>query len=107
MISSYRTLPRAMLENIFLVSHILLLFHWPKGSWNNLQDLRNLENISDIGIWKPIFVTSFLNDVKCSNAKVSEFMNEVLVEFNMFGKAKKDGKTKAALQRKEYATQSW
>ena len=42
----------------------------------------------------------FCKDVKCSNAVVSEFMNEVLVEFNMFGKAKKDGKTKTAFEKK-------
>ena len=39
-ISSYRTLPGAILANIFLVYHILLLFHFPKGSWNKLQNIR-------------------------------------------------------------------
>ena len=34
--------------------------------------------IKTIGIWKPIFVTSSVNDVKCRNAVVSEFMNEVM-----------------------------
>ena len=36
-------------------------------------------HIKAIGIWKPIFVTSSVNDVKCSNAVVSEFMNEVMI----------------------------
>ena len=49
---------------------------------------------------KAYIYPSFVNDVKCSNAVVSEFMNEVLVEFNMFGKAKKDGKTKTAFEKK-------
>ena len=35
-------LPRAILTNIFLVSHILLLFHLPKSSWNKLRNRRNL-----------------------------------------------------------------
>ena len=39
-ISSYCTLPGAILANIFLVSNILLLFHFPKGSWNKLQNIR-------------------------------------------------------------------
>ena len=30
--TGYHTLPRAILANIFLVSHILLLFHLHKGS---------------------------------------------------------------------------
>ena len=29
--------------------------------------------------FKPIFATSSVNDVKCSNAVVSEFMNEVMI----------------------------
>ena len=33
----------AILTNIFLVSHILLLFHPPKGSINKLQNMRNSE----------------------------------------------------------------
>ena len=36
-------MPYAILANIFLVSHILLLFHSSKGSWNNLQNMRNSE----------------------------------------------------------------
>ena len=36
-------------------------------------------HIKVIGVWKPIFVKSSVNDVKCSNAVVSEFMNEVII----------------------------
>ena len=36
-------------------------------------------HIKVIGVWKPIFVKSSVNDVKCSNAVVSEFMNEVMI----------------------------
>ena len=56
-----------------------------------------------------------INDVKCSNAVVSEFLElifkilllfrvfsyKVLVEFNMLGKARKDGKTKTAFEKKK------
>ena len=35
------------------------------------------------------------------------FSYKVLVEFNKFGKEKKDGKTKQSSKRKEYAMQSW
>ena len=55
-----------------------------------------------------------INDVKCSNAVVSEFLElifkilllfrlfsyKVLVEFNMLGKARKNPKTKTAFQKK-------
>ena len=34
--------------NVFLVSHILLLFDSPKGSWKKLQNMRNSENISHV-----------------------------------------------------------
>ena len=42
---------------------------------------RNLPefHIKAIGIWKPIFVTSSVNDVNCRNAVVSEFVNEVMI----------------------------
>ena len=43
-------LPRAILANIFLISHILLLFHSLKGSSNKLQNMRNSENISYIAL---------------------------------------------------------
>ena len=36
-------------------------------------------HIKAIGITKPIFVTSPVNDLKCSNAVVSEFKNEVMI----------------------------
>ena len=36
-------------------------------------------HIKAIGIRKPIFVTSSINDLKCSNAVVSEFKNEVMI----------------------------
>ena len=36
-------------------------------------------HIKAIGIWKPIFVTSSVNDVNCRNAVVSEFVNEVMI----------------------------
>ena len=35
-------LTRTVLTNIFLVSHILLLFHSPKGSWNKLTKYEKL-----------------------------------------------------------------
>ena len=44
--SSYRTLPRAILANIFFVFHILLLFYSPKGTCNKLQNMENWKNIS-------------------------------------------------------------
>ena len=36
-------------------------------------------HIKAIGIRKPIFVTSSVNNVKCSNVVVSESMNEVMI----------------------------
>ena len=56
-------MPRATFASIFLISHIFLFFHSPKGSWKKLQNLRNLGNISHIGISKSIFVTSSANGV--------------------------------------------
>ena len=56
-------MPRATFASIFLISHIFLFFHSPKGSWKKLQNLRNSGNISHIGISKSIFVTSSANGV--------------------------------------------
>ena len=43
-------LPRAILANILLVLHILLLFHSPKGLINKVQNMRNPENISHFAL---------------------------------------------------------
>ena len=43
-------LTRAILADIFLVSHTLLLFRSPKGSWNKFLNIRNSEIISHIAL---------------------------------------------------------
>ena len=39
-----------ILANIFLLSHILLLFHSHKCFWNALQNMKNLKSISRFGL---------------------------------------------------------
>ena len=49
--------------NIFLVCHILLLVHSPKGSWNKLENMRNRENISHVAsdtVRQQLYIINYL-----------------------------------------------
>ena len=35
-----------IMTDVFLVSHILLLFHLPEGSWSKLKNMKNSENVT-------------------------------------------------------------
>ena len=57
-------LPRTILANIFVVSHILLLFYY-----NELQNIRNLENISHIALGT-VRQQLHMNPISINNSKM-------------------------------------
>ena len=53
-------LPRAVLANISLFSHI---FYTSKGAWNKLENMKNSENISGVTIWPRAMATTYHVDI--------------------------------------------
>ena len=80
--------------NIFLIFHILLLFHSRKGSLNNLKNLRNSENIFHIAFaiarWQLLDkakIFSF-NTINAINIFMTSFFTRAIIHYNVIYKSK-------------------